>query len=414
MPGVVTGSSGLCVTSPSAATMSDEGEGVTRKLMNPASELQFFNLVRQLVDNSSDESRTKTLKNLAAMRNLLLSPNGFCKFRQECNDSLKNIMEILMQQQNKQWATIWVFIVEQMGQELHVENKFLNSMLSILEQGMKRKDTVSMKWSLTCWQVLIDNFALGKKMISTPRRVTLLTIPLKAKNVKELSVLEQKFKLWWHLLVSLREYVDMHTETVTKPFLLFTFGPFEQGESHLLSKFPRASTIALEFLTSFVATGVVDKELNGLNLQFKSSRPLINDSKVFLCLAEWIIKCTEILFKQPYDMMSQEFRVLLSAIIVRISTLCKENSSFGGDMLAMFLNMLKNTLFGLIVLNRRYQDLLLHATETALDVLPATLMDTKLKHLNHVTPRDFLFGLLCEKELLLLQATATISKTDER
>jgi hypothetical protein len=412
MPGVVTGSSGLCVTSPSAATMSDQG--VTRKVMNPSSELQFFNLLRQLVDNSTDDSRIKTLKNLASMRNLQLSPKGFNQFRQECNDSLKNMMESLMQQQNKLWSTIWVFIVEQMGQELHVDNKFLNSMLSILEQGMKRKDTVSMKWSLSCWQVLIDNFAIGQKMISTPRRVTLLTIPLKAKNVKELSVLEQKFKLWWHLLVSLREFVDMHTETVTKPFLLFTFGPFEQGESHLLTKFPGASAQALDFLTSFVATGVVDKELNALDLRFKSARPLINDSKVFLCLAETIIKCTEILFKQPYDMMSREFRVLLSAIIVRISTLCRDNSSFGGDMLAMFLNMLKNTLFGLIVLNRRYKDLLLHATETAIDVLPATLMDTKLKNLNHVTPRDFLFGLLCEKELLLLQATPNISKTDER
>jgi hypothetical protein len=412
MPGVFTGSSGLCVTSPSAATMSNEE--VTRKVMNSSTELQFFHFVRQLVDISSDDSRTKTLKSLASMRNLQLSPKGFNQFRQECSDSLKSIMEILMQQQNKLWSTIWVFIVEQMGQELHVDNKFLNSMLSILEQGMKRKDTVSMIWSLSCWKVLIDNFALGQKMISTPRRVTLLTIPLKAKNIKDLSVLEQKFKLWWHLLVSLREFVDIHTETVTKPFLLFTFGPFEQGESHLLSKFPGASSFALEFLTSFVATGVVDKELNELTLRFKSPRPLINDSKVFLCLAEWIIKCTEILFKQPCEMKSLEFRVLISALIVRISILCKDNLSFGGDMLAMFLNMLKNTLFGLIVLNHRYKDLLLHATETALDVLPATLMDTKLKNLNHFTPRDFLFKLLCEKEHLLLQAAPTISKTEEK
>lgn len=412
MPGVITDSSGLCVTSPSATTMSVDG--VTRKMMNPSSELQFFNLVQQLVEYSTDDSRTKTLKNLSSMRNLQLSPKGFAQFRLVCNDSLKSIMDTLMQQQNKLWVSIWVFVVEQMGQELHIENKFLNTMLSILEQGMKRKDTVSMKWSLTCWEVLIDNFSIGTKMISTPRRVTLLTIPLKTKNIKEESVLEQKFKLWWHLFVSLREFVDMHTETVTKPFLLFTFGPFEQSESHLLSKFPRISSIALEFLTSFVAKGVVDKELNELNLRFKSTRPLINDSKVFLCLAEWIIKCTEILFKQPQDLLSQEFQVLLSAIIVRISTLCRENSSFGGDMLAMFLNMLKNTLFGMIVLNKRYKELLLHAAETALDVLPATLMDTKLKNLNHSTPRDFLFGLLCEKEHLLLHAKPSISKTDEK
>jgi len=409
MPGVVSKSRD---SSGTASNMS-EGE-ISRKMMNPSTEAQFFSLVKQLRENNVDEQRSQTIKTLSSMQNLQLSSKGVCQFRQECHEHLCGIMETLMQQQNKLWYEIWAFVVEQMGQDLHTDNKFLNSMLSVLEHGMKRKDSVSMRWSLSCWQILIDNFALSPRMISAPRRVSLLTIPLKAKNVKDLNVLEQKFGLWWHLLVSLREYIDLHTETVSKPLLLFTFGPFEQGSSQLLSKFPGAAKMALLFLTSFTATGVADDQLSKIPCDFKSSRPLIKDSKSFLCLAELIIKSINVLFKQPEELPVKHLEVLLSAVLSRITNLCKENSTFGGDILALFFKMLKDTLFGMIVLSKKYRELLLFTVERALETLPPNLMDTKLKNINHTSPRDFMFSLLCDKEHLLMHAKPSIQKTDER
>ncbi|XP_059469984.1 uncharacterized protein LOC132193371 [Neocloeon triangulifer] len=389
-------------------------EASDRKLMNPSTEAQFFQFLRQLSDSYDDDVRAKTIKTLSATRNLELSPKGMMQFRQECNDKLVPVMETLIQRQNSQWADMWIFIIEQMGRSLHADNMFLNRILSVLEKGMKRKDTQSIMWSLNCWKVLIDNFALNPKMITVSRRVGLLAIPLKARNVRDSNVLEVKLKLWWHLFAALGAYMDMHAETVTKPFMLFAFGPFEQPSSYVLSKYPDAVHTALLLMTSLVATGVANEQLAQLETPFKSPIPLINDGKTFLCLADYITKSIDVLLKQPIELSIKPLEVLMTATIHRIVLLCNENTPFGSDILAQLLKILRVTLMDQIVIKKRYTDLLIFAAESLTDMLPGTLMDLKLQILNNTSPRDFLFQLLCHQEHLLLHAKPIIVKTEER
>ncbi|XP_065338842.1 uncharacterized protein LOC135938824 [Cloeon dipterum] len=383
-----------------------------RKPMSSSYEANFFQLLERFSSNvDRDEERNEALISMLATREFQLSPKGLERFRQECIDKLKPAMERLMAAQNKSWADAWVFVVEQMGVYLHSDNKFLNSMLSVLEAGMKRKEEEAMRLSLGCWVVLIDNFALSPKMIMAQRRVSLLTIPLKAKNVREAEVVEIKFKVWWRLFLALGVHTDLHVESATKPFLIYAFGPFDQSTSHLLSKFPSVAKLALNLLTALVATGVAD--LN-FETEFRRQMPFIKEDKAFLCLAEWIVRSINALLQHPEPLPAKPLEVLLTATFHRINSLYKDNPAVASDALALLLKVLRNSLAPSVLTHEPHRELLLATVEAALQKLSEKLLDSKLKNLDSTSPRDCFFKLLCCPNHLLMHAKPTISKIEEK
>ncbi|CAB3378748.1 Hypothetical predicted protein, partial [Cloeon dipterum] len=383
-----------------------------RKPMSSSYEANFFHLLERFSSNvDRAEVRNEALISLLATRDFQLSPKGLDRFRQECTDKLKPAMERLMAAQIKSWADVWIFVVEHMGVYLHSDNKFLNSMLSVLEAGMKRKEEEAMRLSLGCWEVLIDNFALSPKMIMAQRRVSLLTIPLKAKNVREAEVVELKFKVWWRLFLALDEHTDLHAESATKPFLIYAFGPFDQSASHLLSKFPSVAKSALNLLTALVASGVADLKFE---TEFRSHMPFIKEDKAFLCLAEWIIRSIDVVLQHPEPLPAKPLEVLLTATFHRINSLYKDNPAVASDALTLLLKVIRNTLAPSSLEHEPHKELLLATVEAALQKLSEKLLDLKLKNLDSISPRDCFFKLLCCQKHLLLHAKPTISKMEEK
>jgi hypothetical protein len=72
--------------------------------------------------------------------------------------------------------------------------------------------------------VLMENFSLSSQILTSPKRVKLLTRPPTVNNSKAESTVRQKFLAWWHLIQLLGANNSQHLDTVVLPFLRFCYG----------------------------------------------------------------------------------------------------------------------------------------------------------------------------------------------
>ena len=98
----------------------------------------------------------------------------------------------------------WCTVIKILGKHLYVE------------KGFKIPETIGE--AFRSWTVLMDNFALDSKVLTSKRRVNLLLMPLVQRNVTKESDVKIKLEVWWHFIGLLQPNIHHYVEDV---FCLF-------------------------------------------------------------------------------------------------------------------------------------------------------------------------------------------------
>ena len=149
--------------------------------------------------------------------------------------------------------TIWGFIVECFGKELHESVSLLNELLKIEETALKSKNAAYRQVALEHWRYLIDCFALNPIVLNNSKRIKLMLVPLKSTDTKTIQLSQTKIDLWWYVLNKLGPDASSRFQEVVLPLLTFCFGSKEvKGQTQI---FPDISP-----LTSTVLAGILCKQ----------------------------------------------------------------------------------------------------------------------------------------------------------
>ncbi|XP_071446237.1 telomere-associated protein RIF1-like [Hetaerina americana] len=135
---------------------------------------------------------------------------------------------------DKNWAVIWRLLVEMLGKRLHTSSALVNSLLAVEEKAFKTSNVDTKKEAFNCWNSLVINFALEQSVLSSDRRVKLLTIPLRANNCRNGEVAMIKMNVWWNIIKLMKSDVTNFSDMVLTPFLGFCYGSISES-SHLAS-----------------------------------------------------------------------------------------------------------------------------------------------------------------------------------
>ncbi|XP_046390624.1 telomere-associated protein RIF1 isoform X2 [Ischnura elegans] len=134
----------------------------------------------------------------------------------------KMMMEMMHSDRN--WAVAWRLLVEILGRRLHSSSSLVNSLLAVEEKAFKTSNVETKKEAFNCWNSLLLNFALEHSVLSSEKRVKLLTIPLKANNSRNGDVALVKLNVWWNTIRLLKSDVGNYADMIFSPFLAFCYG----------------------------------------------------------------------------------------------------------------------------------------------------------------------------------------------
>ena len=135
---------------------------------------------------------------------------------------------------NSDWREVfrcWDVLVRLLGRHLHRGTELINTVMSVVERGFKLGEAAQLDRSFQSWMVLMDNFALDRKILTAKRRVELMVRPFLLNNARSEASLKVKFTAWWHLISLLGPDDSAVTEPVIIPFLRFCYGPAVQPGS---------------------------------------------------------------------------------------------------------------------------------------------------------------------------------------
>ena len=135
---------------------------------------------------------------------------------------------------NSDWLEVfrcWDVLVQLLGRHLHRGTELINTVMSVVERGFKLGEAAQLDRSFQSWMVLMDNFALDRKILTAKRRVELMVRPFLINNARSEASLKVKFTAWWHLISLLGPDDPAVTETILIPFLRFCYGPAVQPGS---------------------------------------------------------------------------------------------------------------------------------------------------------------------------------------
>ena len=97
-----------------------------------------------------------------------------------------------------------------------------------MEKGFKIPETLVESYIV--WKVLMDNFALDTRILTSGRRVSLVQQPMVRHRVDTEAGIKVKFETWWYFLVLLGPHLHHHLQTVVLPFLRFCYGPSDPSK----------------------------------------------------------------------------------------------------------------------------------------------------------------------------------------
>lgn len=120
------------------------------------------------------------------------------------------LLESLERTRSKDVLSHWCTVIKILGKHLYVE------------KGFKIPETIGE--AFRSWTVLMDNFALDSKVLTSKRRVNLLLMPLVQRNVTKESDIKIKLEVWWHFIGLLQPNIHHYVEDVILPFLRFCYG----------------------------------------------------------------------------------------------------------------------------------------------------------------------------------------------
>ena len=180
----------------------------------------------------------KSVHKLPSDFDLVAFAKGHLEAGGDCHKWMLN--EITKQKPNIEALSAWQTTISVLGKHIHVTSgtTTLNHLLTIAEKGFRSDEISVRKETFRSWAVLIDNFATNESVITSAKRVKLITRPLVAHNNFNKEILASaKFDTWWHFILRLGHNAPRQIGAVIVPFLEFCYGKNRDNQNSPVKKY---------------------------------------------------------------------------------------------------------------------------------------------------------------------------------
>ena len=177
-------------------------------------------------------------------------------FRALLKDKYYSVLIQLVSAEVSESLTIWTFLIESFGAQLHSSVPLLNSLLKIIENALKSKNPTYRQQALEHWVSIIDCFALNTTVLNNSKRIKLILVPLKSTDTRTEQFALTKMKLWWHMLNQLGPHTAKRYQEVVATLLSFCYGsnfPTLPSTKSTIVQFPSTANFIASMLAGILS-----------------------------------------------------------------------------------------------------------------------------------------------------------------